>query len=274
VVVKHLAVTNYCFLTSENTFFAFRGYPAMSTVFSSLSQLDAQHVAYACYFRQAGQVAQFSASAERFASASLIKVPIALAWVHLERLGQVDRRELCDLDGEPQVEGAGFSWLLRHRRPPYQDVLLMMLSLSDNLCTNALIARAGMERLNRVFQDGLGLKSTQLQRKMMDVDARTAGRENWIGAADAVRLYQLIRELAPEERAWLEPMLLANQDTSLLLRDVPRDSLAFYHKTGSLPGVLNDWGYTRERELFLLTNGVEDEDGVNRVFGEMGRMLV
>lgn len=247
----------------------------MATVpFLCLETLQNRAVHYACYYRQQGDEAFFEANEEHFPSASLIKVPIVLAWVHLERQGQVSRAELCDLDAETPVQGAGFSWLLRARRLPYQDVLLMMLTLSDNLCTNLIIEKIGMERLNRVFREGLGLKSTVLQRKMMDLDARVAGRDNWISAADAVHLYQLIRALHPEDRVWLEPMLLAQQDTSLLLRDVPRDSLDFYHKTGSLPGVLHDWGYTRERELFLLTSGVEKESAVNAVFGELGKVLI
>lgn len=242
--------------------------------FPTLEALQKHGVHYACYYREMESEPFFEASEEHFPSASLIKVPIALAWVHLERQGMFSRMELCDLDAEPSVQGAGFSWLLRARRLPYQDVLLMMLSLSDNLCTNAIIEKIGMERLNRVFREGLGLKATLLQRKMMDLDARVAGRDNWISAADAVRLYQLIHALHPDDRAWLEPMLLAQQDSTLLMRDVPRDSLDFYHKTGSLPGVLHDWGYTRTRELFLLTSGVEDESAVNAVFAEFGKVLI
>lgn len=242
--------------------------------FACLETLQHRAVHYACYYREKGSEAFFAGNEEHFPSASLIKVPIALAWATLERQGLVSRADMCDLDAEPPVQGAGFSWLLRARRLPYQDVLLIMLALSDNLCTNAVIEKIGMERLNRVFREGLGLKSTILQRKMMDLDARVAGRDNWISAADAVHLYQLIRALHPEDRAWLEPMLLAQQDTSLLLRDVPRDSMDFYHKTGSLPGVLHDWGYTRERELFLLTSGVDDESAVNAVFAELGKVLI
>lgn len=238
--------------------------------------LDSLTGQYACYFRarETGEAAELRASGGRFPSASLIKIPIALAWARLEAAGELDRAALCDLAAEPQVQGAGFSWLLRQPRLPYQDVLLLMLSLSDNLCTNAIIHKIGMQRLNAIFHDVLGLRETVLQRKMMDLEARAAGRENWIGVDDAVRLFDLVRALDADARAWLEPALLANQDTSLLLRDVPRDTLEFYHKTGSLPGVLHDWGYTADRELFLLTGGVEDEDAANRVFGLVGKALL
>lgn len=238
------------------------------------SLLDQLSCDYAFYYRRAGRAAVFQANAARFSSASLIKVPILLAWIELERQGLLDRAELCCLDDEPQVQGAGFSWLLHSRRLPYQDVLLLMISLSDNLATNLVVQKIGLERLNRVFREGLGLEETQLQRKLMDFEARAAGRDNWIGAQDCIRLFELFRALQPEEKAWAAPMLLANQDTSLLLRDVPRDTLDFYHKSGSIPGVLHDWGFTAGAEIFLLTQHLTDEPAANQVFGQIGRLLL
>lgn len=244
----------------------------MPGLISMVAMLEAQSAQYAAYFHRAGHEPLFAANAERLPSASLIKVPIALAWAHLERQGLVDADALCDLDSQPQVQGAGFSWLLQTRRLPYRDVLLLMLSLSDNLCTNLLIETIGLERLNRIFEEELGLRYTRLERKLMDFTARAAGRENWIGAEDALRLFALLRGLPETQRGWLEPMLLANQDTSLLLRDLPRDSLALYHKTGSLPGVAHDWGYTTDCEVFLLTAGWTDEAAINAAFGAFGKL--
>ncbi len=99
----------------------------------------------------------------------------------------MDRSELCCLDDEPEVHGAGFSWLLRARQLPYQDVLMMMIALSDNLCTNLVIRKIGIERVNQVFRDALGLRGTELQRKLMDYEARERGLDNWITARDCIR---------------------------------------------------------------------------------------
>lgn len=244
------------------------------TLASALAQLDHLNCQYACYYRRMGQAPSFVYNCERFPSASLIKVPILLAWAWLERSGEVSRAEPCDLDEETPVEGAGLSFLLRSRRLPFQDVLLLMISTSDNLCTNLIIRKIGLPRLNSIFNEALGLGGTELQRKMMDFDARARGRDNWITANDCIRLYDLVRQLNPEERGWIEPMLLACQDSSLLARDLPRDTVPFYHKTGSLPRVLHDWGFTNDQELFLLTQGGEDEAAVNRVFSEVGLRLV
>lgn len=240
----------------------------------SLSPLKQQNCQFAFYYTAPGREPIFEANHQRFYSASIIKVPILLAWLYLERAGELRRDEICSLDAEPQVQGAGFSWLLRAREIPYQDVLLMMIALSDNLCTNLVIRRAGLQRLNAVIQDGLGLRGTHVQRKLFDYEARARGLENWVTAEDCIRMYALIAELSPVERAWVEDMLAVNQDDALLKRCVPRDTLTFYHKTGSISGVLHDWGYTERCQIFLLTQNVTDETAVFEVFGNLGKLMI
>jgi beta-lactamase class A len=240
----------------------------------SLTTLRQQNIQYAFYYAPKDGAAVFEANCQRFHSASIIKVPILLAWIELEHAGLVSRAELCDLDAEPQVQGAGFSWLLRARQIPYQDVLLMMIALSDNLCTNLVIRRAGLERLSRVIHETLRLPNTELQRKLFDYEARSRGQENWIAPEDCIRFYQLVEALAPDDRAWVESMLAVNQDDALLKRNIPRDTVTFYHKTGSDSGLLHDWGYTGHCKLFLLTQQVTDEPAVAQIFGQLGELML
>ncbi len=247
---------------------------------NDLRALMAQEVArltcdYALYFRRDGQEPIFLRTCDLFPSASIIKIPILFAWAHLERIGEVDRAELCDLDAEPPVQGAGLSWLLQAQRLPYADVLLLMIALSDNLCTNLIIRRIGIERLNRVFREQLGLQhGTRLERKLMDYAARSRGLDNWISALDCVHFFDLLRSLTPVERAWIDPMFAACTDLGLWLRNVPRDTIVLHHKTGSIEGVLHDWGYTDAVELFLLTRNVRDESEVYRVLDVLGPALL
>lgn len=229
---------------------------------------------YALYLHRAGEEPFLQANCERFSSASLIKVPLLLAWVELERAGEVSRTEDCCIDDEPEVHGAGFSWLMRARTLPYQDVLLLMIAVSDNLCTNLVIRRLGLERIERVFREAFGFQATALERKLMDFEARARGLDNWVGVQDCIRLYELIGRLAPEERRWVESLLRACQDDALLARDLPRDRVTFYHKTGSIPQVLHDWGYTRDCELFLLAQEVQDQSALYPAFGRLGRLML
>jgi beta-lactamase class A len=254
-----------------------------------LSQLDSLNCQYAFFYQCKGGQPVFQANYERFSSASLIKVPILLAWHYLESQGEVSSSELCDLDSEKQVHGAGFSWLLQNRSLPFHDVLLMMISVSDNLATNLVAQRIGIRRLNQVFNDVLGLQDTALERKLMDFEARAAGLDNWVSARDCVRLYTLIEDLQPGPRRSVDTFLANCTDGALLLRDIPRDSVNFRHKTGSIPGVLHDWGYTTvkkantagdaqqapalDKRIFLLTQQVSDEPAAFKVFGQLGRLL-
>lgn len=226
---------------------------------------------YAFYLHFQGEPPHLEANCDRFSAASLIKVPILLAWLHLERAGEVSRSEWCNLDEEPQVQGAGFAWAMTTRRLTYHDVLLMMITTSDNLCTNLVICRLGIERLNRVFAT-LGLKGTVLQRKLMDFEARARGLDNWISANDCIRLFDLVRALPPIERQWVDQVLSLNQDDRLLKRNFNPDAVAFCHKTGSIPGVLHDWGYTSQAEVFLLMQGITNERAALELFGWAGEL--
>lgn len=229
---------------------------------------------YAFYCRLPDQEPLLIKTRDRFLSASIIKVPLLFAWAYLERLGRASRDEMCELDLEPPVQGSGLSWLLRTRRLPFHDVLLLMIALSDNLCTNLVIRRIGIERLNDIFRGPLGLQDTRVERRLMDYDARAAGKDNWVSARDCVRLFALRDELPAAQAAWIEPMLLACVDQGLWLRNITRDTVEFYHKTGNIEGVLHDWGYTRNADLFLLTQNVQDETEVYAALDRLGPLLL
>jgi len=237
-------------------------------------QLNTLGGAYAFYYCQHGAAPIFVANADRFTAASIIKLPILLSFASLERRGEMDLNEVCDLDAEAPVKGAGFARRMRARRLPYHDVLLMMMATSDNLCTNLALQRVGIARLNAIFRTELGLTGSEIQRKLMDFAAREHGLDNRIGAQDCVRLFELFHNLPAEQRAWVEPMLLECQDSNLLLRNIERDTLHFYHKTGSITHVLHDWGFTRTCDLFLLTQGFDSERATGDIFARLGAQLL
>ncbi len=69
-------------------------------------------------------------------------------------------------------------------------------------------------------------------------------------------------------------MLLSNTDLGLWLRNVRRDSVEFYHKTGDMTGVLHDWGYTNKADLFLLTQNIREDTRVFRLLDRLGPSLL
>lgn len=239
----------------------------------SLDALNHLGCQYSFYFQQDDAPPVWAANHHSFQSASIIKVPILLAWLHLERSGQLSRAEICSLDDEAQVQGAGYSWMLLQRQIPYHDVLLMMIALSDNLCTNLVINRIGLETLQNVISGPLALPGTFCQRKLMDYEARARGFNNWITDQDCITLFDRIRALPADDRRLVDSFLLVNQDDLFLKRNIPRDTLEFHHKTGSMTGVLHDWGYTERTRIFLLAQNIREEPPVFQVFGELGELL-
>ena len=120
----------------------------------------------------------------------------------------------------------------------------------------------------------MGLPDARLERKLMDYEARARGLENRVSPADCIRLYELRDALSPEQRAWIEPMLLWNTDLGLWLRNVPRDTVDFYHKTGNITGVLHDWGYTRDADVVPAHAEGGGRTDVYRLLDRLGPVLL
>ncbi|HEV8613269.1 MAG TPA: serine hydrolase [Gemmatimonadales bacterium] len=72
-----------------------------------------------------------------------------------------------------------------------RDLATLMIGVSDNGATNVLIRRVGMERVNGM-RDSLGLKETRLRRRMLDLAAARAGRENTATPRELVALLEAL----------------------------------------------------------------------------------
>jgi beta-lactamase class A len=123
-----------------------------------------------------------------------------------------------------------------------RDLATIMVAVSDNSATNVLIDRVGMDNVVRLTQ-ALGLSHTQLRRKMMDLQAAAAGKENISTPREMMELLAMLyrgKVIAP-------PLLddffnvLATGKESFIPRDLPAD-LKIANKPGELEGVRNDSG--------------------------------
>jgi beta-lactamase class A len=110
------------------------------------------------------------------------------------------------------------------------DLALLMLAVSDNAATNALLDRLGFEAINEELAR-LGLGTTVLRRKMI-----ADGPENLTCARDLARG---LAQVAAEEPRILDA-LAATQDSLLpyLVPDVP-----VAVKTGELPNAYHEVAY-------------------------------
>lgn len=125
-------------------------------------------------------------------------------------------------------------------RPTIHDLAHLMITISDNTAANVLLDLVGMETVNSTMRE-LGLRSTRLERRFMDFEARGAGRDNWTTAADMVLLLGHIYLGHIPERERLLKILLRQNDYKILPAYWGED-IPFAHKTGGLEGVMHDAG--------------------------------
>jgi len=245
---------------------------AIQAICNQLS--DCEYVFYYSDMKNSPILLSNQPTDHRFLTASVIKVPILYAWTLLERRGMVSSDELCDFADEPVVKGSGFSYLFRTRKLAFNDVLTMMIATSDNFCTNLIIQKLGMETINRIFKEDFQFKDTHLGRKMMNAPDRLHDRDNWTTAGDMIHCFNLFGAFTLEEKDFISQKLLVCESSKLFLRDIPGDSLDFFHKSGGLSNVINEWGFTNDRKIFLLTNQMKDHKKVFECFGRLGEGLL
>ncbi|WP_327084887.1 class A beta-lactamase-related serine hydrolase [Nonomuraea sp. NBC_01738] len=93
--------------------------------------------------------------------ASVFKIPIVLEYARQAAAGELDRTEritvtAADRDGGIGVDGCSDDVSLTLR-----DLAHLMMTLSDNACTDVLLRRVGLERVHATLA-GLGLRRTRL----------------------------------------------------------------------------------------------------------------
>jgi len=123
-----------------------------------------------------------------------------------------------------------------------RDLATFMVAVSDNSATNVLIDRVGMSNVNSML-DSLALTHTRLQRKMMDVKAAQAGRENLSTPSDMMTFFADLYQGKFLNKALREDYfeVLAIQKESDIPRFIPED-IVIANKPGELAGVRNDVG--------------------------------
>jgi beta-lactamase class A len=148
-------------------------------------------------------------------------------------------------------------------RVTLRDLATMMVAVSDNSATNVLIDRVGMDNVNAMLAS-LGLKNTQLRRKMMDLDAAKQGRENVSTPREMMTLLEAIyrgKSLNKEMTADFIRMLATHKHSPI--RDAVPDAIVSADKPGELEAVRADSGiiFARNRPFILcvMTTYLKDE---------------
>lgn len=123
-----------------------------------------------------------------------------------------------------------------------RDLATFMVAVSDNSATNVLIDRVGMDNVNAMLTS-LGLTHTRLQRKMMDIKAAQAGRENLSTPREMMTLFADLYQQKLLNKPLTDDFfkVLSTPKPSDIPRLIP-DGVVVANKPGELAGVRNDVG--------------------------------
>lgn len=138
------------------------------------------------YFKdlQDGKIIDINAN-KVFAAASVIKIPLALKMSALVADGKYSLQDKIVIKKQNKVGGTGIIQNLNNEYvPTVGELITLAISLSDNIATNELVDLVGGVDAVNEYCRSKGLVKTSMQRKMMDFEARKAGKDNYITAAE------------------------------------------------------------------------------------------
>ncbi|MEK4198201.1 serine hydrolase [Cytobacillus sp. FSL K6-0265] len=215
-----------------------------------------------------------------FSSASLIKVPILLTAFNEVEKGRLHLEE--EVKGGILVDGAGvLSALSSNSSFTWQDILTLMMIVSDNSATNWIIERLGMETINRLIES-LGLEQTCLNRKMMDFQAIEKGINNVTSAYDMVQLLKVLKNKQrwAKESFIIMDQIMTKQQFTLLTAELEEESyskVSYGSKSGSLLGIQHDCAYFYHENKYvhaaILTANLPNQLIGKQLIGEIGMAI-
>lgn len=213
-----------------------------------------------------------------FRAASVMKIPILLT-SYLTLSKALDT--VAVLPEELIVEGAGVIPFLTGNLPfTYRNLMELMIIVSDNTASNALLEAISMEKVNQFMQD-IGCEDSKIQRYFMDENAVLKGLDNVTTAKDMIMILQQIGEKNNflNEKQQIDALrIMGNQQFQEMLPSYTFDEeIHYYHKTGGLTGVDHDVAIIQyhEKQLYavVLSQGWEDGFTGKKCIAEIGKAI-
>ena len=217
-----------------------------------LDTLRAQSTAYARDLATGREVAV--RADEPVNTVSVIKLPIMVLAYRDAEAGRLDLDERYTLRAEDMRRGSGvLQSFAVGLRPTYRDIVTQMIITSDNTATDIMIARLGLDRVNRML-DSLGYRETRLRMPVgrlfravwEQVDARHAAltdrevfERGFPGDSGSEAMY--FRFVA-DSAQWLGRTTA--RETSRFLEQLQRGELAGQRSTAEMLAILRDQVYT------------------------------
>ena len=196
-------------------------------------------------------------------SASLVKVPIMLSCFYAAQDGKINLKDTISLKSSEKVAGSR----VLGKKPAgsvftVEELFNPMITQSDNAAANILIDFLGFDMLNSYFKK-MGLKNTNITRKMMDFEERREGEENYTTAEDMTYLLEQLyyKKFLNKDVSEKCLKLLGQQKINdRIPRKLPRGTFVV-HKTGLERHVCHDVGIVfTDKGNFLICVLAKHED--------------
>jgi beta-lactamase class A len=132
---------------------------------------------------------------EQFFSASIIKVPVMVAVYRKVEQGELGFSQQVEIKEEDWAAGAGWlQWEEAGTRQTVGDLLILMMTQSDNVATNALVRRVGgADHVNEVARS-LGAEDTLLYQKVSSERGAVPALDNRTTPRDMAAMLQKIAD--------------------------------------------------------------------------------
>lgn len=217
-------------------------------------------------------------SNQKLISASIIKVAIMLAVLEeVNKLNiSLDNKILVkenDILSDTEVfeNGAGYYSLY--------ELMTWMIIKSDNTATNVIIKKFGMEQINEYISNVLKLKSTRLERYMLDYNAMEQGLNNYTSQEDMLDIFTKLfnKSILTKELCDIAIEILYNQRLQNQITRYIYNPIKYAHKTGHLDYLNHDVGIMNINDKFFYVGvsiyNSKHKDGNKKLMGSLGKTI-
>ncbi len=216
---------------------------------------------------------------ESFQSASLIKIPMIIEGYRQAEKKEIYLNQPLTIPRFEVTRGSGVLHTLSDKvMLTVEDLLTIMITISDNTATNMMMNMLGFDEINQCIKD-LGLENTILQRRMFDFKALKEGRDNTISAADTVTCLKAIHtgDFLTKESQEKILFIFEQQQIKDKLPSQMGKGVRVGNKTGNIRGVAHDAAIIRtETEMVyaaVLTEDFASEEESRQIISKIGKLI-
>ena len=188
-------------------------------------------------------------------AASVIKIPVMIEAFRAAHDGELALSEIHALADDERLPSCGTLKAMHAGiEMTLEDLVKLMIIVSDNAATNIMIRRVGMENVNKTLRE-LGCQKSTLNRLLFDAEASRRGVKNYITAREMGEvLEKLWRGEVVSEAASKAMMdiLLDQRLNGKLPFFIDSMGIDIAHKPGEDDGISHDVGVIFTKESLVV----------------------